>query len=143
MMTAFENVPLWHERDISHSSAERIIIPDGTILLDYMLHRFAGVLERLVVFEDRMKANIDLTHGLVFSQRIMLALIDKQLSREQAYDMVQPLAMQAWESGEHLKTLLLQDESITRYLSHEELEAAFDAGHHTKHVEELFRRVGL
>lgn len=143
MMTAFENVPLWHERDISHSSAERIIIPDGTILLDYMLHRFAGVMERLVVFEDRMKANIDLTHGLVFSQRIMLALIDKQLSREQAYDMVQPLAMQAWKSGEHLKTLLLQDENITGYLSPEELEAAFDAGHHTKYVEELFRRAGL
>lgn len=143
MITAFENVPLWHERDISHSSAERIIIPDGTILLDYMLHRFAGVMERLVVFEDRMKANIDLTHGLVFSQRIMLALIDKQLSREQAYDMVQPLAMQAWKSGAHLRTLLQNDEAITRYLTEEELEAAFDAGHHTAQVEEIFRRAGL
>ena len=108
-----------------------------------MLHRFAGVLDRLVVFEDRMKANIDLTHGLVFSQRIMLALINKQLSREQAYDMVQPLAMQAWKTGEHLKTLLQKDEQITAYLSPDELNDAFDAGHHTKYVEEIFGRVGL
>ncbi|MCH8485297.1 MAG: adenylosuccinate lyase [Candidatus Cyclonatronum sp.] len=143
MVTAFENVPLWHERDISHSSAERIILPDATILLDYMLHRFARVMEQLVVFTGRMKSNIDLTHGLVFSQRVMLKLIDKGLSREKAYDTVQPLAMQAWEQQTHLKPLVLGSDAVREKLSEEDVEDAFDLGHHMAQVNRIFARVGL
>lgn len=143
MVTAFENVPLWHERDISHSSAERIILPDATILLDYMLHRFARVMEQLVVFPDRMRANIDLTHGLVFSQRVMLKMIDKGISREQAYDTVQPLAMQAWEQQTHLKPLIQGSEAVRSYLTEAEVEDAFDLGHHMAQVDRIFARVGL
>ncbi|MCH8558089.1 MAG: adenylosuccinate lyase [Balneolia bacterium] len=143
MLTAYENVPLWHERDISHSSAERIILPDATILLDYMLHRFARVMDDLVVFEDRMKSNIDLTHGLVFSQRVMLMLIDKGLSREKAYDTVQPLAMQAWESQTHLKPLVEQSEAVRKHLGQKEIDTAFDLAHHTAQVDRIFRRAGL
>ncbi|MCC5932986.1 MAG: adenylosuccinate lyase [Balneolales bacterium] len=143
MITAFENVPLWHERDISHSSAERIILPDATILLDYMLHRFARVMEQLVVFTGRMKSNIDLTHGLVFSQRVMLKLIDKGLSREKAYDTVQPLAMQAWEQQTHLKPLVLGSDAVREKLSEEDVEDAFDLGHHMAQVNRIFARVGL
>lgn len=143
MVTAFENVPLWHERDISHSSAERIILPDATILLDYMLHRFARVMDELVVFEERMKSNIDLTHGLVFSQRVMLMLIDKGLSREKAYDTVQPLAMQAWENQTHLKPLVEQSESVRKHLGQKEIDTAFDLGHHMAQVDRIFRRAGL
>lgn len=143
MVTAFENVPLWHERDISHSSAERIILPDATILLDYMLHRFARVMDELVVFEERMKSNIDLTHGLVFSQRVMLMLIDKGLSREKAYDTVQPLAMQAWENQTHLKPLVEQSESVRKHLGQKEIDTAFDLGHHMAQVDRIFSRAGL
>ena len=143
MVTAFENVPLWHERDISHSSAERIILPDATILLDYMLHRFARVMEQLVVFPDRMRANIDLTHGLVFSQRVMLKMIDKGISREQAYDTVQPIAMQAWEQQTHLKPLIQGSEAVRSYLTEAEVEDAFDLGHHMAQVDRIFARVGL
>lgn len=143
MVTAFENVPLWHERDISHSSAERIILPDATILLDYMLHRFARVMDELVVFEERMKSNIDLTHGLVFSQRVMLMLIDKGLSREKAYDTVQPLAMQAWENQTHLKPLVEQSEAVRKHLGQKEIDTAFDLGHHMAQVDRIFSRAGL
>ncbi len=143
MLTAYENVPLWHERDISHSSAERIILPDATILLDYMLNRFAGVLENLVVFEENMKSNIDKTFGLVFSQQVLLKLINKGISREQAYDAVQPLAMQAWEERTHLKPLILKSDFITGHLSAVEIEEAFDLGHHTKYVDTIFARAGL
>jgi len=143
MVTAYENIPLWHERDISHSSAERIILPDATILLDYMLHRFARVIENLVVFEENMKANIDKTHGLVFSQRLLLKLIDRGLSREHAYDTVQPLAMKAWREHVHLKPLTLKDKTILKYLSVDEIEEAFALEHHTKQVDAIFKRVGL
>ncbi|MCH8568526.1 MAG: adenylosuccinate lyase [Balneolales bacterium] len=143
MVTAFENVPLWHERDISHSSAERIILPDATILLDYMLHRFSKVLEQLVVFEDRMKSNIDLTHGLVFSQRVMLMLIDKGMSREEAYDTVQPLAMQAWEKQTHLRPLLEKNDVVTAKLSPAEIKEAFNLSHHMAQVDRIFKRIDL
>ena len=98
MMTAYENVALWHERDISHSSAERVILPDATIALNYMLNRFGNIVKNLTVFPENMKRNMDRTLGLIYSQRVLLALIDKGLAREEAYDTVQPLAMQAWES---------------------------------------------
>ncbi|MCC5925157.1 MAG: adenylosuccinate lyase [Bacteroidetes bacterium] len=143
MVTAFENIPLWHERDISHSSAERIILPDATILLHYMLDRFAALVENLVVFEDNMKENIQKTHGLVFSQRLLLKLINKGLSREESYDTVQPLAMQAWEERRSLEELALADPAISNHLSKEEIQDAFDLNHHMAQVDVIFTRVGL
>lgn len=143
MVTAFENIPLWHERDISHSSAERIILPDATILLDYMLSRFANVIENLVVFEENMEANIWKTHGLVFSQRVLNKLIEKGIVREEAYDAVQPLAMQSWENQVAFKPLVEGDEYISSKLSQEEIDDAFDLKHHTRNVDVIFERVGL
>ncbi len=143
MVTAFENIPLWHERDISHSSAERIILPDATILLDYMLSRLAGVIENLVVFEENMEANIWKTHGLVFSQRVLNKLIEKGVAREEAYDAVQPLAMESWENHKPFKPLVENDEFITGKLSQEEIDDAFDLKHHTRNVDVIFERVGL
>lgn len=143
MVTAFENIPLWHERDISHSSAERIILPDATTLLDYMLNRFAGVIENLVVFEDNMEANIWKTQGLVFSQRLLHKLIDKGMPREQAYDTVQPLAMKSWEEQMLFKPIVEADETITEALTQEEINEAFDLEHHTRNVDVIFKRVGL
>lgn len=143
MVTAFENIPLWHERDISHSSAERIILPDATILLDYMLSRFADVMERLVVFEENMESNIWKTHGLVFSQRVLNKLIEKGVVREEAYDAVQPLAMQAWETQKPFKPLVEKDEFIISYLTKREIDDAFDLHHHTRNVNVIFERVGL
>ena len=143
MVTAFENIPLWHERDISHSSAERIILPDATILLDYMLSRFARVMERLVVFEENMESNIWKTHGLVFSQRVLNKLIEKGVVREEAYDAVQPLAMQAWETQKPFKPLVEKDEFIISYLTKKEIDDAFDLHHHTRNVNVIFERVGL
>ena len=143
MVTAFENIPLWHERDISHSSAERIIIPDGTILLDYMLSRFANLIENLVVYEDNMLENINKTFGLVFSQRLLLMLIEKGLVREEAYDTVQPLAMKAWREKRMFRELVDADSTLTSHLTKEEIDDAFDLKHHTRQVETIFKRVGL
>ncbi len=143
MVTAYENIPLWHERDISHSSAERIILPDATTLLDYMLNRFAGVIENLVVFEDNMEANIWKTQGLVFSQRLLHKLIDKGMPREQAYDTVQPLAMRSWEEQTLFKPIVEADSTITEALTQEEIDEAFDLDHHTRNVDVIFKRVGL
>ncbi|MGM0505966.1 MAG: adenylosuccinate lyase [Bacteroidota bacterium] len=143
MVTAFENIPLWHERDISHSSAERIILPDATMLLDYMLNRFSGVVEKLTIYPDHMKENMEKTQGLVFSQRLLLMLIDKGLSREEAYDTVQPLAMQAWQEKQPYRELVLSSEAISNTLSKKEIESAFDWEHHTKHVDTLFKRAGV
>ena len=140
---AFENVPLWHERDISHSSVERIILPDATILLDYMLHRFSGVIEKLMVYPENMLENMEKTHGLVFSQRLLLMLIEKGLSREKAYDTVQPLAMKAWEEKRTFRDLVEGDKTIKGNLSPSEIDAAFDLNHHTRRVDEIFERVGL
>lgn len=143
MVTAFENIPLWHERDISHSSAERIILPDSTILLDYMIHRFSSIIENLTVFPGNMKRNMDASLGLIFSQRVMLALIDKGLTREEAYDLIQPKAMEAWEKGVPFKTLTLADQRITNRLTAEEMDDCFDPMHHLGQVDEIFKRVGL
>lgn len=143
MTSAYENVPLWHERDISHSSVERIILPDATILLDYMLHRFSGVIEKLMVYPDNMKENMDKTHGLVFSQRLLLMLIKKGLSRETSYDTVQPLAMKAWEEKRAFRELVEADSTIRKNLSEKEIEEAFNLNHHTRNVDEIFKRVGL
>lgn len=143
MVTGFENIPLWHERDISHSSAERIILPDATILLDYMLSRFANVVENLVIFEDNMESNIWKTQGLVFSQRILNKLIDKGIARELAYDSVQPLAMESWENQKLFKPIIEGSEFMRSHLSQEEIDDAFDLNHHTRNVDVIFERVGL
>ncbi|EGK09015.1 adenylosuccinate lyase [Kroppenstedtia eburnea] len=143
MVTAFENVALWHERDISHSSAERVILPDTTILLNYMLNRFAGIVENLTVFPENMKRNMERTYGLIFSQRVLLTLIDKGLKREEAYDRVQRLAMQAWEEARSFRELVERDERIASILSPEELEDCFDTRYHLKRVDDIFRRLEL
>jgi len=142
MVSAFENVALWHERDISHSSVERVIIPDATILLDYMLHRLAGIVERLNVYQDRMLENLDHTHGLVYSQRLLTMLIDKGMNRENAYDLVQPLAMQAWTNKEAFRPLV-ESSTIAEALTPDQIKDAFDPEHHTRHVDTIFKRVGL
>jgi len=134
MLSAYENVALWHERDI---------LPDATILLDYMLHRLTGILQQLVVYPEHMKDNLERTHGLIYSQRLLLMLIEKGLSREEAYDRVQPLAMQAWESGISFKTLVMNEPAITAYLSPEAIEEAFDPTYHLRHIDTLFKRAGL
>lgn len=141
--TAYENVPLWHERDISHSSAERIMLPDVTIALDYMLNRFSNLIKNLVVFEDNMKKNIDRSFGLVNSQRVMLALINKGWSREEAYDTVQPNAMEAWEHQKPLKDLIKKESKIREALTDEEIEATFDDTYHLQRVDAIFKRSGL
>ena len=143
MTTAFENIALWHERDISHSSAERIIIPDALILLDYMLHRFAGVVSNLVVYPENMRANIDKTHGVVFSQQLLLKLVEKGMSREQAYDIVQPLAMDAWENRKPFRELVEKSDEITSVLGKNELEKVFDLNYHIRNVDIIFDRAGL
>ncbi|PTX50624.1 adenylosuccinate lyase [Melghirimyces profundicolus] len=143
MLTAFENVALWHERDISHSSAERVILPDTTILLNYMLNRFAGIVENLTVFPENMKRNMKRTYGLIYSQRVLLTLIDKGLKREEAYDRVQKLAMQAWEEAKPFRRLVEQDEKIASVLTPEEIADCFDYRYHLKRVDEIFRRLEL
>ncbi|WP_100489273.1 adenylosuccinate lyase [Sporolactobacillus pectinivorans] len=143
MMTAYEDVPLWHERDISHSSAERVILPDATIALDYMLHRFANILENLTVFPENMRRNMKRTFGLPFSQHVLLALIEKGLSRETAYDIVQPNAMKSWETETPFRELLEKDTRVTDNLSPTELDACFDETYHLKNVNLIFERLGL
>jgi adenylosuccinate lyase len=143
MMTAYENVPLWHERDISHSSAERIILPDSTIALNYMLNRFGNIVKNLTVFPENMKRNMDRTLGLIYSQRVLLALIDKGFSREEAYDTVQPKAMEAWEQQVPFRGLIESDATITSQLSAEEIADCFDYKYHLQHVDTIFERLGL
>jgi adenylosuccinate lyase len=144
MTSAYENIPLWHERDISHSSVERIILPDATILLDYMLNRFSGVIDKLTVYEDNMKENIYKTYGLTFSQRLLHMLIDEGgMSREKAYDTVQPLAMQAWREKTMFRDLVEADETVQKYLSEDDIDEAFNLDHHTRNIERIFERVGL
>jgi len=143
MVTAYENVVLWHERDISHSSAERVILPDATITLNYMLNRFGNIVKNLTVFPENMKRNMGRTFGLIYSQRILLALIDKGLVREEAYDTVQPLAMQAWDEQVQFRTLVDASEKITSYLTKEELDECFDYNYHLQHVDMIFERLGL
>jgi adenylosuccinate lyase len=140
-IAALENIPLWHERDISHSSVERVIAPDATILIDYMLNRFTSLIENLIVYPENMKINLDKRGGLIYSEAVLLLLTKKGLSREEAYAVVQRNAMRVWEEGEDFKTLLSQDEGIKGLLTKEELDAAFDVRAHLKHVNEIFLRV--
>ncbi|MDF7637297.1 adenylosuccinate lyase [Leuconostocaceae bacterium ESL0958] len=143
MLTAYEDIPLWHERDISHSSAERVILPDATKLLDYLLVRFTKIVETLTVFPERMKANLDRTHGLIYSQRVLLKLIDAGLSREEAYDLVQPLTAQAWDEERSFKTLVVENEAIRARLDQAAIEDAFDYHYHLSQVDTILDRLGL
>ncbi|MFC6170128.1 adenylosuccinate lyase [Loigolactobacillus jiayinensis] len=143
MLTAYEDVPLWHDRDISHSSAERIIIPDTTSLLDYILHRFTKILDTLTIFPEKMRSNMDVTYGLIYSQRVMLKLIESGMSREAAYDLVQPKTAVAWDEKKAFRPLLEADPKITDALSSKDLDDAFDYHWHLRHVDEIFARVGL
>lgn len=143
MVSAFENIQLWHERDISHSSAERIILPDSTILIDYMLNRFTNILENLVVFEDNMIKNINKTNGVIFSQRVMTKLIDKGLSREEAYDIIQPLSMSSWTSGRNFKDILFESEKVLKHLTRDEIEDSFSIEYHLRNVDTILKRVGI
>ena len=145
---ALENVALWHERDISHSSVERVILPDACILLDYMLDMFTWIVRGLRVYPENMRRNLELTQGVIFSQRVLLALIDKGLGREEAYKLVQRNAMRAWEADARRERtpfldLLCEDEGVARHLSRDELTSLFDYGFYLKHVDESFRRIGL
>jgi adenylosuccinate lyase len=140
-IAALENIPLWHERDISHSSVERVIGPDATILIDYMLNRLTSLIENLIVYPENMKANLERMGGLIYSEAILLLLTKKGLSREEAYGTVQRNAMRVWETGGDFKTLLSQDEVIKRLLTQEELDATFDTRAHLKHVNDIFQRV--
>lgn len=143
MLSAYEDVPLWHERDISHSSVERIIAPDATELLDYMLNRFTSIVENLTVFPENMIANIYKTYGVIFSQRFMLKLIEKGWSREQAYDTVQPNAIKSWENKLDFKTLMESCEPVRETLTQEEIDDCFELSHHLKNVDLIFERVGI
>ncbi|MEQ9487693.1 MAG: adenylosuccinate lyase [Alphaproteobacteria bacterium] len=141
VVPALENIALWHERDISHSSVERMIGPDSTITLDFALNRLAGVIEKLVVYADSMQANLDRLGGLHNSQRVLLALTQKGMSREDSYKAVQRNAMESWTSGRPLQTLLLEDEEVSNHLSEKEIAQFFDLDYHMKYVDHIFDRV--
>jgi adenylosuccinate lyase len=140
-LPAMENVALWHERDISHSSVERMIGPDATVTLDFALARLTGVVDKLVVYPENMKRNLDRLGGLVHSQRVMLALTQKGVSREDAYRLVQRNAMPVWRGEGDFLSLLKADADVKRALSDAEIEACFDLGYHFKHVDTIFDRV--
>ncbi|HUV56912.1 MAG TPA: adenylosuccinate lyase [Dehalococcoidales bacterium] len=142
-LTAMENIALWHERDISHSSTERIILPDACLVLDYSLTLFTSVMKGLQVYPQQMKRNIELTKGLIFSQRVMLALIDKGLSRQKAYELVQRNAMTVWKKGKSFLNLLKADPEVTASLPTEELESLFDYQYYLRYVDDIFERLGL
>jgi len=142
-VTAMENIALWHERDISHSSTERIILPDSCLVVDYTLSVFTYIMKGLQVYPERMRENLELTKGLVFSQRVMLSLIGRGLSREQAYKMVQRNAMKSWKERVSFLGLLQHDADVSKHLSNAELEALFDYNYFLGHVDEIFQRVGL
>jgi len=143
MVSAYENVTLWHERDISHSSVERIILPDATILLNYMLNRLGNIIKNLTVFPDNMKRNMERTYGVPFSGRVMTKLIDKGWSREKAYDTVQPRAMQAWEEQRSFRDIIEAHDDIRTALTLEEIADCFDPSWHLKHVDTIFAKLGL
>ncbi|RMD90137.1 MAG: adenylosuccinate lyase, partial [Alphaproteobacteria bacterium] len=138
---ALENVALWHERDISHSSVERVIGPDTTVTLDFALARLTGLIDKLVVYPENMRRNLELTRGLIHSQRVLLALTQKGVSREDAYRLVQRNAMKVWEEGKDFLTELKADPEVTAVMTPEEIEANFDIDYHLKHVDTIFARV--
>ncbi|MCL6479125.1 MAG: adenylosuccinate lyase [Peptococcaceae bacterium] len=142
-LAAMENVALWNERDISHSSVERVIIPDSTIILDYMLYKFTNVMRNLLIYPENMEKNLERTGGLLFSQRVLLALVDKGLARERAYELVQRNAMEAWQNNRDFRGLLLADRDVAAVLNREEIDSLFDYGYHLRRINEIYKRFGL
>ena len=142
-MAALENVALWHERDISHSSVERVILPDSTLLVDYMLHQMIRILEGLQVYPERMRENMARSFGLMFSQRVLLKLADKGLPRQAAYELVQRNAMRAWRERLPFRDVLAGDSDVTAKLSPGELDGCFDSSWYLRNVDAVFRRAGL
>ncbi len=142
-IAGLENVALWHERDITHSSAERVIIPDSAILLDYILAKMTKVMDNLLVYPDRMMQNLELTRGLVFSQRVLLELAKEGMSREKAYEIVQRNAMKVWENGSNFKDILLKDEELLSNITKEQVDACFDLDYHLTDVDRTFEKLGL
>lgn len=138
---SFENIALWHDRDISHSSVERVIIPDNCILVDYMLNRLYGIIKDLRVYPERMLKNIELSYGLYNSQRVLLALVEKGLTREEAYKIVQSNAMQSWKEGKPFMELLLNDGGVRKYLTEDEIKSIFDLNYYTRNIEYIYQRV--
>ena len=143
MDTFYQNIALWHERDISHSATERIILPDATELLDYMLNRFKGILENLTVFPEKMIDDINLTHGVIFAQRVLYKLIEKGFVREKAYDTVQPIAMKALETKVHYSQLLKEDPVVSSMLTNEEIDSCFTLDYYLVNVDYIFNRLGI
>ncbi|MCX5712062.1 MAG: lyase family protein, partial [Candidatus Omnitrophica bacterium] len=142
-IVSFENISLWHERDISHSSAERITMPDSTIALDYMLNKFIQVIDGLLVYPDSMMANLIRTKGLIFSQRVLIALMDKGMKRQVAYDLVQKNAMLVWQHSQDFKQTLLGDKQVSRFLNRNELNKIFSLDYYLRNVNKIFNRLGL
>jgi adenylosuccinate lyase len=140
-MASLENVPLWHERDISHSSVERVIAPDSTILMDYMLNRLTGLIGNLLIYPERMKENLNKMKGLVFSQQILLALAEAGISREDAYQLVQFQAMKVWKENVDFKSLIQNDARISEVLGQEKIKEIFDLNYHLKYINDIFDRV--
>jgi len=142
-LAAMENVALWHERDISHSSVERVIVPDSTILLDYMLHLTIKIVGSLLVYPDAMMENLNKTKGLIYSQRVLLALVDKGVLRERAYELVQRNAMEVWRTKQNFVDLLQNDADVVKLIPAEELHSLFDYNWFLRHVDAVFQRFGL
>lgn len=142
-VAAMENIPLWHERDISHSSVERIIFPDSTVLMDYIIHKFNEIVKDLVVNKDQIERNLNLTHGLIFSQTVLLKLIDKKMKREDAYKIVQNVAMKCWKDKISFEMLLREDKEVSKYLTNKDFKEIFDYSKSKKNVDFIFKRVGL
>ncbi|MBU0549778.1 MAG: adenylosuccinate lyase, partial [Candidatus Omnitrophica bacterium] len=140
---ALENVSLWHERDISHSSVERVIIPDSCLALDYMLNKFSEVIEKLVVYRQNMLANLVKTRGLIFSQRVMLELMQRGLQRTRAYDLVQNCAMKSWEDKKDFRECLLEDKEVLKYFNEKDLDKIFNLNYYLRNINKIFRKVGL
>lgn len=143
VIPGLENVALWHERDLTHSSVERIIIPDSTTLVDYMLQKFKMVLDELVINKDKMGENLERTHGLIFSQRVMLALVDKGLSREKAYELAQRNALKAWETQSDYRALLKKDQEVIKHLNDQEIDRIFDYRAFLKEINHIYQKTGL
>ena len=143
-MAALENVALWHERDISHSSVERVILPDSCILTHFMLVETTNLIKKLLIYPDNMKRNMNVYGGVVFSQRVLLALVGKEVSREAAYEIVQSLAHTAWNTGGgDFRALVSQSDRIKQHLSAEEINACFDPSHHLQNLDEIYQRLGI
>jgi adenylosuccinate lyase len=142
-MVSMENIALWHERDISHSSAERVIIPDSTTLMDYMLNKMTYLMKNLLVYPENMLKNLNKTNGLIFSQEVLLALVKKGVTREDAYTMVQQNAMQVWEANKDFKALLKEDKEIMALLNVNDIDTLFELNKVMKNINKIYKRLGL